>query len=55
MQGDTVRGDLSWSHLAVFYADYPYSRGLIHLGRLDDGFKPLLTRGKFPFRISARA
>ena len=43
-----------WGNLAFFHADYRYSRGLIRLGRLDDGFAPLLTRGKFPLRVSRR-
>ncbi len=41
-----------WGNLAFFYAEYRFSRGLHRLGRLDDGFAPLLTRGKFPFRIT---
>jgi hypothetical protein len=41
-----------WGNLAFFYARYSYSRGLIRLGRLDHGFEPLLTRGKFPLRIT---
>lgn len=40
-----------WGNLAFFYGTYRYSKGLIRLGRLDDGVKPLLTRGKFPLRI----
>jgi hypothetical protein len=40
-----------WGNLAFFYAPYRYSRGLIRLGQLDNGFVPLLTRGKFPLRI----
>lgn len=40
-----------WGNLAFFYGAYRYSKGLIRLGRLDDGVKPLLTRGKFPLRI----
>jgi len=40
-----------WGNLALFYADYRYSRGLIRLGRLDGGIEPLLARGKFPLRI----
>ena len=41
-----------WGNLAFFYAGYRYSPGLIRLGRLDDGFAPLLTRGKFSLRIT---
>ncbi len=40
-----------WGNLALFYAGYRYSEGLIRLGRFDDGFEPLLTRGEFPLRI----
>ena len=40
-----------WGNLAFFYGSYRYSRGLIRLSRLDNGFEPLLTRGKFPLRI----
>lgn len=41
-----------WGNLAFFYAAYRFSSGLIRLGRLDSGFAPLLTGGKFPLRIS---
>ncbi|WP_421760666.1 cyclophilin-like fold protein [Devosia sp.] len=41
-----------WGNLALFYAGYHYSKGLIRLGRFDD-FGPLLTRGTFPLRIDA--
>lgn len=40
-----------WGNLALFYAGYRYSSGLIRLGRLNGGVEPLLTRGKFPLRI----
>lgn len=40
-----------WGNLAFFHAAYRYSSGLIRLGRLDDGPKPLLMKGKFPLRI----
>jgi hypothetical protein len=39
-----------WGNLALFYAGYRYSSGLVRLGRFDD-FQPLLTRGKFPLRV----
>jgi hypothetical protein len=39
-----------WGNLVFYYARYRYSAGLIRLGRLDNGFEPLLTRGKFPLR-----
>jgi len=41
-----------WGNLALFYAGYSYSSGLIRLGRFDN-FEPLMTRGKFPLRIEA--
>jgi hypothetical protein len=40
-----------WGNLVFFYDSYRYSKGLIRLGRLDDGFNPLLKRGKFSLRI----
>jgi hypothetical protein len=53
--GNEAPGDLCyyapWGNLAFFYAGYRYSRGLIRLGRLDQGFEPLLTPGKFSLRI----
>jgi hypothetical protein len=44
-----------WGNLVFFYAAYRFSRGLIRLGRLDGGVAPLLTRGKFPLRITRPA
>jgi hypothetical protein len=41
-----------WGNLALFYAEYRWSRGLIRLGRFD-GYEPLLTRGEFPLRVEA--
>ena len=50
-----AQGDLCyyapWGNLAFFHAGYRYSDGLIRLGRLDDGAKPLVTKGRFPLRI----
>ncbi|BBU63293.1 MFS transporter [Methylosinus sp. C49] len=40
-----------WGNLAFFHAGYHYSKGLIRLGRLDDGVAPLKTQGKFPLHI----
>lgn len=39
-----------WGNLALFYAGYRYSSGLVRLGRFDD-WQPLLTRGAFPLRV----
>ncbi|WP_245278171.1 cyclophilin-like fold protein [Methylosinus sp. PW1] len=48
-------GDLCYyaprGNLAFFHAGYPYSKGLIRLGRLDDDVAPLKTRGKIPLHI----
>jgi hypothetical protein len=53
--GNEKPGDLCyyapWGNLALFYAGYRWSEGLIRLGRFDDGYEPLLTRGKFPLKI----
>lgn len=40
-----------WGNLALFYAGYQWSEGLIRLGRFEGSFESLLTRGKFPLRI----
>lgn len=40
-----------WGNLALFYAGYRWSRGLIRLGRLDEGHEALHVPGKFPLRI----
>lgn len=42
-----------WGNLALFYADYRYSSGLIRLGRFDEGYEALHVRGEFPLRIEA--
>lgn len=55
--GNERPGDLCyfapWGNLALFYAGYRWSSGLIRLGRFDTGFEPLLTRGEFPLHIEA--
>jgi hypothetical protein len=52
---DEAVGDLCyyapWGNLALFHGAYRWSRGLIRLGRLDQGAKPLLARGKYPLRV----
>ena len=40
-----------WGNLALFYAAYRWSEGVIRLGRFDGSFEPLLVQGKFPLRI----
>ncbi|MBA8836660.1 hypothetical protein GGE39_006646 [Rhizobium leguminosarum] len=40
-----------WGNLVFYHSGYRYSKGLIRLGRFDDGFEPLLTRGEYPLRI----
>jgi hypothetical protein len=53
--GDERPGDVAyyapWGNLVFFHDAYRYSKGLIRLGRFDDGFEPLLVRGDFPLRI----
>lgn len=55
--GNEEVGDLCyyapWGNLAMFHGPYRWSHGLIRLGRLDHGAKPLLVRGKFPLRVEA--
>nr|WP_200840806.1 cyclophilin-like fold protein [Geminicoccus flavidas] len=40
-----------WGNLAMFYADYRWSQGLIRLGRFDEGYEALHGPGEFPLRI----
>lgn len=53
--GDEAVGDLCyyapWGNLAMFHGSYRWSRGLIRLGRLDQGPAPLLVRGEHPLRV----
>jgi hypothetical protein len=53
--GGEAPGDLCyyapWGNLAMFHGAYRRSQGLIRLGRLDAGPKPLLVRGEFPLRV----
>lgn len=42
-----------WGNLAMFHGPYHWSRGLIRLGRLDNGSAPLLVRGEHQLRIEA--
>ncbi|WP_457094404.1 cyclophilin-like fold protein [Microvirga sp. P5_D2] len=53
--GSEAPGDLCyfapWGNLALFYAGYRWSEGLIRLGRFEGSFESLLTRGKFPLRV----
>jgi hypothetical protein len=53
--GNEAPGDLcyyaTWGNLALFYAGYEYSDGLIRLGGIDGSFRPLLTRGRFALRV----
>ncbi|WP_313526084.1 cyclophilin-like fold protein [Shinella sp.] len=53
--GNEQPGDLcyyaTWGNLALFYAGYRWSSGLIRLGRIDGSFELLQTRGKFPLQI----
>lgn len=53
--GNEAVGDLCyyapWGNLAMFHGAYRWSRGLIRLGRLDQGPAPLLVRGEHPLRV----
>jgi len=53
--GNEAPGDLCyfvpWGNLALFYAGYRWSEGLIRIGRFEGSFEPLLVRGKFPLMI----
>ncbi|MFN8683926.1 cyclophilin-like fold protein [Paracoccus sp. P2] len=53
--GNEAVGDLCyfapWGNLAMFHGPYRWGRGLIRLGRLDEGAAPLLVRGEHPLRI----
>lgn len=57
--GNEAPGDLCyyapWGNLAMFHASYCWSRGLIRLGRLDQGSAPLLQRGEYPLRVEPLA
>lgn len=54
--GTEAPGDLCyyapWGNVALFHGSYRWSRGLIRLGRLDEGPAPLLVRGTFRLTIS---
>jgi hypothetical protein len=41
-----------WGNLAIFYASYRYSNGLIRLGRLVGPITPLLIDGSFRITIA---
>ena len=55
--GNEAVGDLCyyapWGNLAMFYGPYHWSRGLVRLGRLDEGAKPLSVRGEHKLRVEA--
>ena len=46
---DPSVGDVSyyapWGNLAIFYKDFGYSKGLIHLGRIESGIEALSVSG----------
>lgn len=53
--GNEAPGDLCyfapWGNLALFYANYRWSDGVIRLSRFAGSLEPLRVRGKFPLRI----
>ena len=44
-----------WGNLALFYAGYRWSNGLIRLGRMDNWREALGNRGSFPVRLTLSA
>ena len=52
---DPAIGDITyyapWGNLAIFYRDFGYSRGLVRLGRIEDGVAQLGARDNFEVRI----
>lgn len=50
-----ARGDLAyyapWGNLALFYRDFPYSKGLVRLGRLRGDLSPFARPGPVEVRI----
>jgi hypothetical protein len=54
---DPSVGDITyyapWGNLAIFYKDFGYSRGLIHLGRIDSGIEALNVPGPLKVTIES--
>lgn len=53
---DPFAGDITfyapWGNIAVFYRDFPWSKGLIHLGCITSGMEKLTSiKGDFELRI----
>lgn len=52
---DPEIGDITyfapWGNLALFYRDFGYSRGLVRLGRIEDGVERLAVGGDLDVRI----
>jgi len=52
---DPSAGDITyyapWGNLAVFYRDFGYSRGLVHLGRIESGIEILEKPGALDVTI----
>lgn len=57
--GREAVGDLCyyapWGNVAMFHGPYRWSRGLIRLGRLEQGPEPLLMRGEHPLRVETHS
>lgn len=52
---DPSVGDITyyapWGNLAIFYKDFGYAQGLIHLGRIESGLEALKAQGRVEARI----
>jgi hypothetical protein len=40
-----------WGNLAIFYREFPYSSGLVRLGKIDSGIEELRGNGPVKIRI----
>ncbi len=52
---DPEPGDIAyyapWGNLAIFYKDFAYSRGLVHLGKIESGLDVLRQSGSLEATI----
>ena len=44
-----------WGNLAIYYKDFAYSPGLVHLGRLDSGVEAMRRKGPLTVRVELAA
>ena len=52
---DPSVGDITyyapWGNLAIFYKDFGYANGLVHLGKIDKGVEKLIKKGSLNVTI----